>query len=107
MGVLEILDTAGEENYHALRAAWMREREGFIFVFSLIDRQTFDELNAFYDELMETFDAAPPPSIILANKADVEEADWVVKPEETEELRKSWKNCVDVLYTSALSNQNI
>jgi small GTP-binding protein len=105
--VVEILDTAGEEPYNVLRATWMREREGFIFVFSLIDRQTFEELSSFYDELMDTFAENPPPSVILANKADVEVSSWTVTPAETEELQASWKNCVQLLYTSALSNRNV
>merc|ERR1719162_2797987 len=42
--LLEILDTAGQENYSRLRRNWFERGSGFLFVFSLIDRQTFDEL---------------------------------------------------------------
>lgn len=30
---LDILDTAGQEDYTALRSTWMRERDGFVLVF--------------------------------------------------------------------------
>merc|ERR1719491_2531223 len=82
---LNILDTAGQETYSALRRSWMKQDEqpkappkGFLFVFSLIDRQTFDELGAFYDELMDLYQNNPPPSVLVANKADLETKEWVV-----------------------------
>ncbi len=40
--VLDILDTAGQEDYTALRSTWMRERDGFLLVYSVADRGTFE-----------------------------------------------------------------
>lgn len=104
---LEILDTAGQETYSALRRSWMQKACGFLFIFSLIDRQTFDELSTFQDELMDLFDDDPPPSVLVANKSDIDRSEWRVQDEEVRLLKESWKNCQEVVYTSAKTNKNI
>lgn len=71
--VLDILDTAGQEDYIALRSTWMRERDGFLLVFSLSDRTTFEALEPFIQQLLTIHeeDAHPPPIILLGNKSDL------------------------------------
>lgn len=49
---LEILDTAGQEDFSTLRAQWMMDKEGYIFVYSLVDRESIDQLYSFV-ELLE------------------------------------------------------
>ena len=38
---LDILDTAGQEVFSAVRDRYMRDGEGFLLVYSLIERNTF------------------------------------------------------------------
>jgi GTPase KRas len=71
--MLDILDTAGQENYVALRSTWMRERDGFLLVFSLADRSTFEGLRTFYDQLCEMHENGVPPLILVGNKSDLHE----------------------------------
>jgi len=42
--MLEILDTAGTEQFTAMRDLYMKNGQGFILVFSIIAQATFDEL---------------------------------------------------------------
>lgn len=49
---LEILDTAGQEDFSTLRAQWMMDKEGYIFVYSLVDRESIEQLYG-YIELLE------------------------------------------------------
>ena len=42
--LLEVLDTAGQEEYTALRDQWIREGEGFLLVYSIASRSTFDRI---------------------------------------------------------------
>merc|ERR1711972_170679 len=100
------------ETYSALRRGWMqanqsRKEGGFLFVFSLVDRQTFDELRSFKEELMDLYHNDPPPSVLVANKADIESQSWVVAEDEIHQLRGSWQNCQKVVYTSARSDHNV
>jgi len=38
------MDTAGYEDFSELRESWMQKKDGLIFVFSVVDRQSFEEL---------------------------------------------------------------
>jgi len=107
---LEILDTAGEETYSSLRRSWMQNGggdAGFMFVFSLVERQTFDELITFHDELMDLYQDDPPPSVLVANKSDIDAEEWAVTAEEVSRLQSRWRNCTQVIYTSASSGSNV
>ena len=42
---LDILDTAGQEEFSAMREQYMRSGEGFLLVFAFTDRASFDEVN--------------------------------------------------------------
>eukprot|EP00931_Biecheleriopsis_adriatica_P027875 TRINITY_DN16680_c0_g1_i1.p1 TRINITY_DN16680_c0_g1~~TRINITY_DN16680_c0_g1_i1.p1 ORF type:complete len:245 (+),score=56.51 TRINITY_DN16680_c0_g1_i1:66-800(+) len=104
---LEILDTAGQETYSTLHRSWLQHGKGFIFVFSLVDRQTFDGLQTFKDELLEAYRDDPPPSVIVANKADIDASQWVVSEDEMSSLRLQWPRCLQVVQTSALNGANV
>lgn len=44
--LLEVLDTAGQEEYTALRDQWIRDGEGFLIVYSVASRDTFDRVES-------------------------------------------------------------
>ena len=49
---LDILDTAGQEEFSAMREQYMRSGEGFLLVFSLADRASFDEMYKFHKQVI-------------------------------------------------------
>ena len=46
---LQVLDTAGQENFSTMRDSWMRGSDTFLLVFSVTDRRTFEEIDEFYE----------------------------------------------------------
>ena len=52
VSVVEILDTAGQEDFSSLRTQWMMDKDGYVFVYSLVDRNSLQELYNFI-ELLE------------------------------------------------------
>lgn len=70
--LLDILDTAGQEEYSAMRDQYMRTGEGFILVYSVTSRSSFDEIPAFYEQLLRVKDANRVPCVIVGNKSDLE-----------------------------------
>ncbi len=42
-GMLDILDTAGQEEYSSMRDQYMRTGQSFLLVYSITDRRTFEE----------------------------------------------------------------
>lgn len=54
--MLEILDTAGTEQFTAMRDLYMKNGQGFILVFSIIAQATFDELAELHKQILRVKD---------------------------------------------------
>ncbi|KAG7805727.1 hypothetical protein KL921_005338 [Ogataea angusta] len=80
---LDILDTAGQEEYSSMRDLYMKTGEGFLLVFSLTDRKTFEEISSFYNQIMRVKgeQVAFPPLILVGNKSDLVDERQVSKDE--------------------------
>merc|ERR1711990_951650 len=50
---LDILDTAGQEEYASLRAEYMAEGKGFVLVYSITAEDTFAEMDTFKTQIVE------------------------------------------------------
>ncbi len=73
--MLDVLDTAGQEEYTGLRDMWIRDGEGFVLVYSITSRNSFTRLRRFYDQVIRvkdtsTDDFTSPPIVIVGNKTD-------------------------------------
>ncbi|KAL7712834.1 ras-related protein Rap-1b [Entamoeba marina] len=97
--VLEILDTAGQEEYTALRDMYYRQGEGFIIVYSITSSIKKDIYR-----VKDIDDDDYVPIIIAGNKIDLEE-ERQVTTEEGEQLADEWG--VDFIECSAKENINI
>ncbi|ETO06425.1 ras family small GTPase [Reticulomyxa filosa] len=50
----------------------MKDKDGFVLVFSIIQHKSFDELRGFYESLCEVYDDKIPPFVLVGNKADLD-----------------------------------
>ncbi|KAL7273286.1 RAS2 protein [Rhizina undulata] len=50
--MLEVLDTAGQEEYTALRDQWIRDGEGFVLVYSISSRSSFARIQRFHGQIL-------------------------------------------------------
>lgn len=73
VNVLDILDTAGQEEYSAMREQYMRTGEGFLMVYSITSRTSFDELLTYYQQIQRVKDSDYVPIVIIGNKSDLED----------------------------------
>eukprot|EP01098_Paradermamoeba_levis_P014367 TRINITY_DN6830_c0_g1_i2.p1 TRINITY_DN6830_c0_g1~~TRINITY_DN6830_c0_g1_i2.p1 ORF type:complete len:175 (-),score=36.41 TRINITY_DN6830_c0_g1_i2:93-617(-) len=104
--MLEILDTAGQEEFSCLRDQYYRHGRGFIVAYSITDRGSFEEVVAIRSRILRTKDAEKVPMILVGNKRDLEEEGLRVVPRaEGEELAKSF-GC-PFLETSAKTRENV
>uniref|UniRef100_A0A096MYB0 RAS related 2 n=1 Tax=Papio anubis TaxID=9555 RepID=A0A096MYB0_PAPAN len=69
---LDILDTAGQEEFGAMREQYMRTGEGFLLVFSVTDRGSFEEIYKFQRQILRVKDRDEFPMILIGNKADLD-----------------------------------
>eukprot|EP01080_Neovahlkampfia_damariscottae_P011190 gene11190-4010_t len=68
---LEILDTAGQEEFSSLREVYMRSSEGFILVFDITNQETFDDLEQLLEQIERIKDTDQFPFVLVANKCDI------------------------------------
>jgi GTPase KRas protein len=72
VALLDVLDTAGQEEYSAMREQYMRTGEGFLLVYSITSRSSFEEISTFQQQILRVKDRDSYPIIVVANKADLE-----------------------------------
>ncbi|CAE6465137.1 unnamed protein product [Rhizoctonia solani] len=101
---IEIVDTAGQEEYSTLRDQWVREGQGFILVYSITERRSFERMETFRQALLRAKSRQPPLFILVGNKCDQTYERQVLK-QEGENLAQQW-GC-EFIETSARTGQNI
>lgn len=104
VALLDVLDTAGQEEYSAMREQYMRTGEGFLLVYSITSRQSFEEIQQFEQQILRVKDKDYFPIILVGNKCDLE-GDRMVSREEGAALARQF-NC-GFIETSAKSRVNV
>jgi GTPase KRas len=124
--MLEVLDTAGQEEYTALRDQWIRDGEGFVLVYSITSRSSFNRIPKFFSQIQRVKDSGnagsptglsylspqlaspaltgPVPVMLVGNKSD-KVTERAVSSQEGQALARdlgcdfveaSAKNCINV-----------
>ena len=102
--LLDILDTAGQEEYAAMRDQYIRSGEGFLMVYSVTSRISFNEIVGFREQILRTKDEDSVPMVIAGNKIDLVTERQITK-EEGETLARGF-GC-SFLEVSARSRINV
>ena len=55
-----------------MREQYMRTGEGFLLVYSITSRNSFEEINLFYQQILRVKDVDKFPMVVVANKCDLE-----------------------------------
>jgi len=101
--VLNILDTAGQEEYSAMRNQFMKQGQGFLLVFSMTSRITFEELTNLHTQILQAKDDEHVPIILVGNKSDCPNHE--VNAKEAEDLARNFGS--KFILTSAKTHMNI
>lgn len=72
VALLDVLDTAGQEEYSAMREQYMRTGEGFLLVYSITSRQSFEEVMMYRQHILRVKDKDYFPITLVGNKCDLE-----------------------------------
>lgn len=86
--LMDILDTAGQEEYSAMRDQYMRNGQGFILVYSITSRKTFESIDVFNNQIRRLKDDIIPPMVLAGNKLDLQQFREVTE-EEAENYAKN------------------
>eukprot|EP00732_Lithocolla_globosa_P005649 Lithocolla_globosa_v1_NODE_5978_length_1154_cov_2016.246588.p2 type:complete len:196 gc:universal NODE_5978_length_1154_cov_2016.246588:15-602(+) len=71
VALLDVLDTAGQEEYSAMREQYMRTGEGFLLVYSITSKSSFDEIYTFKQQILRVKDQDEFPMVLVGNKCDL------------------------------------
>jgi GTPase SAR1 family protein len=89
VALIDVLDTAGQEEYgyvtsarrrcswltapySAMREQYMRTGEGFLLVYAITSRESFEEIQGFHQQILRVKDKDNFPMILVGNKCDLE-----------------------------------
>ncbi|XP_046846981.1 ras-related protein Ral-a-like [Xenia sp. Carnegie-2017] len=101
---IDILDTAGQEDYAAIRDNYFRSGEGFLCVFSITETESFQATGDFREQILRVKGDENIPFLLVGNKADLED-----KRQVTQDVARSkaeeWK--VPYVETSAKTKENV
>jgi len=70
--LLDILDTAGQEEYSAMRDQYMRTGQGFLMVYAINSKTSFEEVSSFREQILRVKDDERTPVVLCGNKSDLE-----------------------------------
>lgn len=70
---IDILDTAGQEDYAAIRDNYFRSGEGFLLVFSITESESFQALDDLREHILRVKNDDKFALIVAGNKADLED----------------------------------
>jgi GTPase SAR1 family protein len=82
----------------------MRTGQGFLMVYSITSRSSFDEITSFREQILRVKDADKSPMVLVANKSDLENERQVTTGE-GQDLAKSFG--VPFMETSAKTRVNV
>eukprot|EP00796_Vickermania_ingenoplastis_P009569 gene9569-6724_t len=115
---LQVWDTSGQDTFATLTTAFYRNCQGAVLCFDLTNRQSFTDLEHWFD-LVKRYTTTPPPLILVGCKLDLvqrsveEENDGLLLGSQREVQQSegdAWARahgCLCYLETSAKDNTNV
>ena len=102
---LEILDTAGQDDYQTMLDTWIDFGNCYLLVYSIDDLESFNSLKKKYERICQIKNNENFSVVIVGNKCDLPENERKVQKTEVENYCKSI--CVEFMETSALNKINV
>mmetsp|Transcript_25337 Transcript_25337/g.35061 ORF Transcript_25337/g.35061 Transcript_25337/m.35061 type:complete len:188 (-) Transcript_25337:240-803(-) len=103
--MLEILDTAGTEQFTAMRDLYMKNGQGFVLVYSIIAQSTFNDLPDLKEQILRVKDCDTVPMVLVGNKCDLADQ-RVITQEQGDALARKFGGCT-FLEASAKTKANV
>ncbi|KAL9646474.1 hypothetical protein ABK040_006470 [Willaertia magna] len=70
--LIDILDTAGQEEYSAMRDQYYRTGQGFLLMYSITDPSSFEDCLTIYEQILRIKDSDTFPIVLIGNKTDLD-----------------------------------
>eukprot|EP00012_Vannella_robusta_P007076 CAMPEP_0206195592 /NCGR_PEP_ID=MMETSP0166-20121206/7939_1 /ASSEMBLY_ACC=CAM_ASM_000260 /TAXON_ID=95228 /ORGANISM="Vannella robusta, Strain DIVA3 518/3/11/1/6" /LENGTH=138 /DNA_ID=CAMNT_0053612895 /DNA_START=71 /DNA_END=484 /DNA_ORIENTATION=- len=90
VGVVEIIDTAGTDQFRTMRDLYYKNSDGFMLVCSVDQPSSVQEIQEIREQIVQVKCSDNVPMAIAINKSDMPQDSWKVKLEEIQRLGKLW-----------------
>lgn len=87
--LLDILDTAGQEELSSMQDQWMRDGHGFLVIYSITSKPSFGVLDLLYQKILRTKGTEKVPLVLVGNKFDLD-TERQIQFKEGAELANTW-----------------
>ncbi|KAK7039442.1 P-loop containing nucleoside triphosphate hydrolase protein [Favolaschia claudopus] len=102
---VELIDTAGQEEYAILRDQWVRAGDGFILVYSISARSSFQRIETYYQSVLRAKGTTKLCLLLAGNKCDMPDSQREV--EQVEGIALARKFGCPFVETSAKTGINV
>ena len=107
--MLEITDTGGLEEYLSSLDIWINNSDGFLLVYSINDKDSFDGIKMRYENILKYKKSKKFCALVVGNKTDLENEELKeerkVNKEEVDKFCE--ENNLECIEVSAKNNDNI
>ncbi|NXY66323.1 REBL1 GTPase, partial [Callaeas wilsoni] len=87
---LQLVDTAGQDEYTILPHSFVISIHGYILVYSVTSLRSFQVVKALHNQLYESRGQTRMPVVLVANEADLALQSREVRTDEGKKLAESW-----------------
>ncbi|XP_061088544.1 RASD family member 3 [Conger conger] len=102
---IEIMDTSGSYSFPAMRKLCILNGDAFALVYSIDDRQSFEEVQRLREEILELKGGKFAPITVVGNKVDLENQRLLATGEIMPIVELDWN--ASFVEASAKSNENV
>ncbi|KAL0215295.1 hypothetical protein P9112_007479 [Eukaryota sp. TZLM1-RC] len=68
---LEIVDTAGQDDFASLRDSFFAQGDGFLLVYSITCKSSFEEAKMLFKQVLKVKETDSVPVVLVGNKSDL------------------------------------
>jgi len=69
--LLDILDTAGQEEFECMRDQWITDGDGFALVYSIVSRPSLEQVKSLYENILRIKEDEAFLVVLCGNKCDL------------------------------------
>jgi len=78
MVTFDVYDTAGREEYSAMRDQYIRNAQSFLVCYAITNRRSFEEVGEFREQILRVQDRDNFPMVLVGNKCDLADSREVI-----------------------------
>ena len=103
--MVEILDTAGTEQYSSMHQLYIDHGQAFVLVYAIDNKQSYRDIEPLLNQILDMKNTRNYPIIVVGNKSDREEYREVDRAQVERTARDVW--LVPHIHTSAKEDHNV